>query len=303
MPGELSPDGNYFWDGVRWTRAVSPDGAWRWDGRAWRPAGPAPPPVKSRKAVLIAVGVVAALLVGGLGVFGVVRVIANAQRSLQTQFSPACAANGTAGHALAAGDTLCGYRLGAAQFAAECSSGAAPDGLRAWRRVGRATDAVSEDITVDGSGCSLNAPVGSDFWLETATSEPADVVAVADYVPATDWGLLGIEVACNRATCLSLGVDPAGVYRIDEEQASGTWKIAARGALPLGTVSRLGEPNRLVVRLNGRGAQVYLNGYFVVRITTALLHGSGSIVFFNDNPVGTEPAVAHLKTLDVFASV
>jgi hypothetical protein len=43
----LSPDGAYWWDGLRWrdrgfevppTAAVSPDGAYWWDGTAWRPA-------------------------------------------------------------------------------------------------------------------------------------------------------------------------------------------------------------------------------------------------------------------------
>ncbi len=40
----FSPDGQWWWDGQRWTAAVSPDGAWRWDGTAWRPAGPGAPP-------------------------------------------------------------------------------------------------------------------------------------------------------------------------------------------------------------------------------------------------------------------
>lgn len=303
MSGELSPDGNYYWDGVQWARAISPDGAWRWDGRGWRPA--AAPPARERSnrwVVAIAAGVVVAIVLGALVVAGLVRVVANAQHSLQSQFSPACAANATAGHDVAAGDTLCGYPLGAAQLAAACTTGVAPDGLRAWRRNGTTSSAVSADITVDASGCELSAPVGSEFWLQTATSQSADVVAVADYVPATDWGALGIELACNNATCLSLAIDPAGVYRIDEAQGPHTWKNLARGALPFGTVSRLGQPNRLVMRLSGRGVQVYLNGYFVVRITTGLLHGSGYISFYNSNTVGTEPAEAHLQTLYVFAS-
>lgn len=303
MSGELSPDGNYFWDGVTWARAISPDGAWRWDGRAWRPASGAPVRSTNQKRLaLIAAGVVIALVIGGLAVTGLIRVVGNAQRSLQTQFSQACADNGTAGHDVGAGDKLCGYTLGAAQVAAACNSGVVPDSLRAWRRSGSTSEAVSANITVDPSGCELNAPVGSAFWLETATAEPADVVAVADFVPSTDWGLVGIELACNGATCVSVGIDPAGVYRVDEEHSHGTWKILARGALPFGTLSRLAEPNRLVMRLSGRAVEVYLNGYFVVRITTALLHGSGYISFFNSNPVGTEPAEAHLETLDVFAS-
>jgi hypothetical protein len=35
--GELSPDGNNFWDGQRWMASLSPDGRWRWDGTNWMP--------------------------------------------------------------------------------------------------------------------------------------------------------------------------------------------------------------------------------------------------------------------------
>jgi len=40
MPGELSPDRLFYWDGERWRSALSPDGAWRWDGAAWQPDTP-----------------------------------------------------------------------------------------------------------------------------------------------------------------------------------------------------------------------------------------------------------------------
>ena len=35
--GQLSPDGNYYWDGKNWTPALSPTGLWRWDGTKWIP--------------------------------------------------------------------------------------------------------------------------------------------------------------------------------------------------------------------------------------------------------------------------
>ena len=50
---QMSPDGNYWWDGQGWRDAAhevppaaqrSPDGGFWWDGRAWRPASQAPPP-------------------------------------------------------------------------------------------------------------------------------------------------------------------------------------------------------------------------------------------------------------------
>lgn len=37
---QLSPDGQWFWDGAQWRPAYSPDGRWRWDGRQWVPVGP-----------------------------------------------------------------------------------------------------------------------------------------------------------------------------------------------------------------------------------------------------------------------
>ncbi len=36
--GQLSPDGRFWWDGLKWVSAFSPDGAWRWDGKQWVPA-------------------------------------------------------------------------------------------------------------------------------------------------------------------------------------------------------------------------------------------------------------------------
>lgn len=35
QPGELSPDGQHYWDGTKWLPSVSPDGQHRWDGNAW----------------------------------------------------------------------------------------------------------------------------------------------------------------------------------------------------------------------------------------------------------------------------
>lgn len=53
FPVQLSPDGNYWWDGQAWRDASreappyaqrSSDGALWWDGRTWRPVPSAPPP-------------------------------------------------------------------------------------------------------------------------------------------------------------------------------------------------------------------------------------------------------------------
>lgn len=45
--GDLSPDGNYYWDGQKWASAVSADGRWRWSGTQWISAGPVLAPVVS----------------------------------------------------------------------------------------------------------------------------------------------------------------------------------------------------------------------------------------------------------------
>lgn len=34
---QLSPDGNWMWNGSEWVTTLSPDGRYRWDGRRWNP--------------------------------------------------------------------------------------------------------------------------------------------------------------------------------------------------------------------------------------------------------------------------
>lgn len=43
-PGQISPDGSYYWNGQSWVSTLSPDGAHRWDGTSWQPIAPAGPP-------------------------------------------------------------------------------------------------------------------------------------------------------------------------------------------------------------------------------------------------------------------
>ena len=33
--GQVSPDGQWFWDGTSWLTTLSPDGKWRWNGSVW----------------------------------------------------------------------------------------------------------------------------------------------------------------------------------------------------------------------------------------------------------------------------
>jgi hypothetical protein len=37
--GQVSPDGQLYWDGQKWASTLSPDGAWRWDGQDWVASG------------------------------------------------------------------------------------------------------------------------------------------------------------------------------------------------------------------------------------------------------------------------
>jgi len=41
---QLSPDGNYYWDGAQWQPTLSPDGHYRWNGSAWEPVQAATEP-------------------------------------------------------------------------------------------------------------------------------------------------------------------------------------------------------------------------------------------------------------------
>jgi hypothetical protein len=33
--GQISPDGNWWWDGAKWVSTTSADGLWRWNGKSW----------------------------------------------------------------------------------------------------------------------------------------------------------------------------------------------------------------------------------------------------------------------------
>lgn len=76
--GQLSPDGQWFWDGTKWMTTLSPDGQSRWDGRVWAAkGGPAVRPntgafrhipgLRTRAAWKLAVaGFVSLLLIGAI---------------------------------------------------------------------------------------------------------------------------------------------------------------------------------------------------------------------------------------------
>jgi hypothetical protein len=207
-----------------------------------------------------------------------------------------------AGSPVSSGDTVCGYRLGATQVAASCDGPQIPAGTRAWQEAKNESNATEYDMQVDPEGCDLDTPLGTTIWLQTAQPTGPDVVVLSDFVPHTDWGAIGVELACNDATCVNFYIDPAGVYRLDEMRAYGQWSTVARGALPPFTISHLNRLNRMVVRYRDRSVQAFLDGYQVVRATTSLLHAAGYVSVYSNDVVGTEPALVHVRTFDVFAS-
>jgi len=40
--GQVSPDGQWYWDSQKWVSTLSPDGKWRWDGQSWKASSRAP---------------------------------------------------------------------------------------------------------------------------------------------------------------------------------------------------------------------------------------------------------------------
>jgi hypothetical protein len=77
-PGTISPDGAWYWNGLRRETTLSPDGRWRWDGAGWRPLGPdihlVDLPAAGHKTVrgVLVGGVVFALLVAAIGIIAAV---------------------------------------------------------------------------------------------------------------------------------------------------------------------------------------------------------------------------------------
>lgn len=68
LPGQISPDGLWVWDGTGWLPTTSPDGRWRWDGFRWAALPPPDPMPHPRNAATLRVAVLASALVVLVGV-------------------------------------------------------------------------------------------------------------------------------------------------------------------------------------------------------------------------------------------
>ena len=305
MSGQLSPDGNFYWDGVRWASAVTPDGAWRWDGRGWRSSVRRQSGRSSRTAVLIAAAAIALLLVSGLGLLAVTRLAVNAQRSFRAGFSPTCTGiYDTPGFQLGTGETLCGKTLGAILLDADCATtGALPDGAAFWQQ--GATDArpVAVTVTADELGCDLNEQKGGMIWAESDQSFPAASVAVADFQPDTEAGAVGLQLGCTDTDCIDIWINLSGSTYFLRQESGGTWTTLKRGPLPiLALASRVDSANRIVLRYVGGSLQGYLNGYEVVQASVPSAPSDGTVLFYVDDRNGLGAEEIHMQALYAFAS-
>ena len=303
MSGELSPDRQFYWDGSRWASAVTPDGAWRWDGTAWTPAAKASR-MTPRLAVLVAAGVIAALLVAGVGLAFVLRLVNVEQAAIQARIGPTCAANGMAGGSLAEGDTLCGRKLGISIASADCTNlSALPPGLVAEHIQGTGSDWSPADVGMDSGGCEIAAQTKEIVAVDSAGVEPPVIVMIADFIPVEASGTVGLRLACSTsASCVDIGIFPDQSYSLDEGAANDTWKNLTSGPLVF-TQLRVGLENRLILRFAGGVASVFLNGYEVTHATPTHNQLSGYFGFYAQNDESTTVEHVRLHRLYVFQSL
>src|SRR5215472_744311 len=271
MPGEFSPDRLFYWDGERWRSALSPDGAWRWDGAAWQPASrpmgaTAASRMPSRLPWLIAAFVIATLVVAGTGTYfawGFVR--SASQRFLHSTTVATCNSMlAQPGTALAAGDMLCGGKLGFKLIQADCTVAAgAPDGIDVYQKTYAPTegDWLKTSVTTGPAGCNLAASPDTDVSFETSDEEAAQAVVIADFTASELVGGIGLQVACAaEAGCVDFTIYADGYYSLDEGRPNDGWDNMSKGYVSFGGPIRTQRANRLILRLTGRTADVWVNG-------------------------------------------
>jgi hypothetical protein len=305
MPYPLSPDRQFYWDGARWVTAVTPDGAWRFDGTAWRPAVSGPRASNNGAvAAVVAIGVIAALVVTGLGVFALTHLIVGAQRSVASQVAPACTTTGKPGHGLAEGDTVCGRTLGTLVVSADCTTlTSLPDALTAEAATGTSPDWKPADVGIDSSGCSMLAQPDQDVAIDSTDEMSANIVVIADFVPKDSTGSLGLRIACSQnGSCIDVSLSGDETYSLDEGIPNAGWKHLTDGSSGLGYV-HYAQANRLILWYAGGVAAVYLNGYELTRATPDITQVSGYFGFYVDDGGGSKTEQVLLQRMYVFRSV
>jgi len=302
MSGQLSPDGNYYWDGVQWARAVSPDGGWRWDGSTWRPATRKSGGMTGGIAALIAAGVIVALVVTGVGIFGFSRLVHNGAQSLQSHLSPACTSSGTAGGSVAEGTSVCGRKLGFPVVGAECSAiSALPSSLVAEEVTSASGDWTPADIGIDQQGCEMVAQPDVDLAIDSSDIASPDLVMIADFDPLNAVGGVGLRLACTQdGSCIDVLIYSDETFSLDEgTTGQDSWKNLTKGSLVFGAM-HFNQQNRLILRFVDGAASVFLNGYLVAQATPDIAQTPGYFGFYVDNEQSSVAENVQLSRLLVF---
>ncbi len=306
MAGELSPDGNYFWDGAKWTLATSPDGAWRWDGRSWTPVTRRPGRISGGAAALIAAGVIAALVVTGVGLFAFTRLANNMQQRVQSQLGAVCGASGMAGAPVAEGSSVCGRNLGSSLVSLDCTSASSlPSSLVAEELATPNADWTPADVGIDQQGCQMVAQPDEDLAIDSADDAPPDLVVIADFVPADARGGVGLRLGCTQdGSCIdiSLYADDESFSLDEGTPGVDSWKNLKTGPLVLAYI-HFNKPNRVILRYVGGVASVFLNGYAVTEATPDIVQNAGPFGFYVDDRQSSSADHVQLRTLYAFQAL
>jgi hypothetical protein len=309
MAGELSPDRQYYWDGVRWASAVSADGLWRWDGQSWRAATGGSPRTGRSRAIIAAV-VIAAVVVGTFGAYEVSRwVSAQAQSLLHASgVDVTCGdSHARAGASISEGEVLCGKGLGTSYFSADCAElSGTPSGGQFLDSAGGG-DWQTIQVVPSGSGCPLDAQPSHEVMLSTADDQPASSTLIVDFV-ATGWaGGIGLQLACGREVgCVDFSFWGDSLFSLDEGQPNDGFENMTSGHMgSFGPppVPRVGSENRIILRLAGDRVDVFLNGKEVTHATVKHPQVAGFADFYVDGRETSNGETILVKRMFLFQTV
>jgi hypothetical protein len=305
MAGELSPDRLYYWDGVRWASAVTPDGMWRWDGRTWRAAGQ--PRSRSSRGI-IALVIAASVVVGILGVGTFATWAVGGVQSLLESGSVTCGdPHARAAASVSEGDVLCGERLGARYYGADCAE------LTGTPAGGEFLDSVNNgdwqtaEIVPSSSGCPMAAQPSHEVMFSTSSDQPASSTLIVDFVAAGWQGGVGMQVACGQDTgCVDFSFWGDSVFSLDEGKPGDGFenlKSGRMGSFGPPPVPTAGSENRLILRLTGNRVDVFLNGREVTHATARRTQAPGFADFYVDGRGAATGETVFLKRIFLFATI
>ena len=306
MAGELSPDKLYYWDGARWASAVSSDGHWRWDGHAWQPA--ATTRRGGRPVAIIAAVVIAALAVTTFGVYEVGHwALVRTQSALeQAGIGVVCSGSGAQpGQPLAEHDTLCGEKLGASYYRADCDAPGTPNGGQFLDAAGSG-DWQDVQVASEGLGCPLDAAADHERMFSTVDYQPASSTLIADFT-AEGWdGGVGVQVACTATQgCMDFSLYGDGTYSLDRGNGSGKFDNIAGGRLgSFGSAApRAGTEYRVIMRVSAGAVDIFLNGSELTHASATSSSAEGYATFYVDGRDTSAGESVVLHRMFVFETV